>query len=81
MKHEGIEQLEELKVKLEEIIEEISDTIAGIAPLHIRAEAESYWLAHIKCAISDDHEYASASMATMSSTIDDLKKYVTEDEE
>lgn len=36
------------------------------------ARAESYWLAHIRIALDDEHGYLAGSMCTLQDTIDEL---------
>lgn len=41
--------------------------------------AESYWMAHVICAVTDDHGYLGGSLITMQDTIDEIE--TAEDEE
>lgn len=64
------EQLEELRDEMLEKLSEMEDIFRDNS--HIRSRAESYWVAHIKMALSNDSGYLGGSMCSCEDTINEL---------
>ena len=69
--HEKIDRLTEIQEEMEELIWEVSDLVRGTCA---EDRAESYWMAHIKMALSNNNGYLGGSMVTMADTIEELKE-------
>jgi len=67
--YEKVERLEEIKEQFEGLLEECRDIVRGT---HEEDAARSYWIAHIECALSDDHGYLGGSVHPLQSTIEAL---------
>lgn len=67
---ERIERLVEIKDQMKELIEESRQLLLGTDH---EDRARSYWMAHIRCALDNDHMYLGGSMITMQDTIDALE--------
>lgn len=68
------DHLVEIKEKMINLIDEARQVVEG-TPAEARANA--YWLAHLRCALDDDHGYLGGSMCTLQDSINELR----EDEE
>ena len=84
MDAEDLERLAEIKDEIEELLDEARGIIrSGDEGAYERALV--YWLAHIRTALDNDHEYLGGSMVTMQDTIDELSgaddEAETEDDE
>lgn len=66
---ETAERLSEIKQEIKDLLAEARAALEGIGAYD---RAHSYWLAHIACALDDDHMYVARNMVTMQSTIDEL---------
>jgi hypothetical protein len=75
---ERAEKLIDLKEQLEETLDEIKEALKG-TPEESRAKA--YWVAHIRCALDNDHDYLGGSMETMADTIEALEERADESED
>ena len=66
---------DELREIKEQMLELLSDaqTVLREAPEIVKARAEAYWRAHIRCAIDNEHGYLGRSMVTLQDTIDELE--------
>lgn len=64
------DRLEEIKAEFLELLEEATGLLRGTGE---EERAKAYWLAHIRCALDDDHGYLGGSMCTMQDTIAALK--------
>lgn len=62
-------RLSEIKNEMLALLEEARCLIRGT---HEEERAKSYWWAHIRCALDDDHMFLGGSMTTMQDTIDAL---------
>lgn len=76
--HDRIERLLEIKEELADLVQEAETLLRGTEE-HARARA--YWLAHIRCALDDDHSYLGGSVSTMQDSIDTLMGEEPEEEE
>lgn len=70
---EDIERLEEIKEKMIELLEEAEYLVRITGNKWIHDRAKSYWIPHIKTALSNDTEYLGKSMVTMEDTIKEIK--------
>ena len=77
---EDLEHLEELKEALESTLFDIESIINGCSNNQIKARAKSYWIAHIKQAISNDNDYLGTSMCTLQDTINEIREEGLEDD-
>lgn len=66
------DQLGEVKEVMEEAVSRIEEILHGTGMTWERAR--SYWLAHIKCALDNNHGYLGGDMFTLQSAIDELKE-------
>ncbi len=67
--HDAIDRLSEIKDEFAELLREVKDILRGTPE---EERAKSYWLAHIRCALDNEHTYLGGSMVTMQDTIDAL---------
>ena len=65
------ERLAEIKHEVKELMDEAGDLLQGTGIIKQRAEA--YWLAHILCALDNDHRWMSRETCTMQSAVDELE--------
>ena len=66
------DDLREIKEQMRELLDQ-AKAILGDAPQITRQRAEAYWMAHIRCALDDDHEFAGGSMVTLQDSINELE--------
>jgi ElaB/YqjD/DUF883 family membrane-anchored ribosome-binding protein len=66
---ETIDRLYEIKTEIADLIAEARELLQDTPEA---ARAEAYWIAHIRCALDNDHDYLGGSMATMQESIDAL---------
>jgi hypothetical protein len=69
--HERAERLAEIKDEMLELLREAA-RLTRDTPEEDRAR--SYWLAHIRIALDDEHSYLGGSMCTMQETIEALEE-------
>ncbi len=74
---ESIERLVNIKDEMLELLGEAQDLLTSTSHLatigpSILDRAEAYWLAHIRVALSNDHDYLGESMCSMEDTIKEL---------
>ena len=65
-----VEELEYVQEQMIDLIDQASRLVSGTSE---DGAAQAYWVAHIKTALSNDHEYMGGSMTTMQDTIDALR--------
>ena len=65
------EELEEVQEQMLELLDQAERIVSGTNEYD---SARGYWLAHIKTALSNDHDYLGGSMSTMQDTIDALRE-------
>jgi hypothetical protein len=68
---EAIDRLREIRLEIEELVDEAMDCLRDAGGSTDRAE--SYWRAHIICALHNDHHYLGGNMCTLQDTIDELE--------
>ena len=66
---ETIDRLSEIKDEIADLVAEARNLLRD-TPEADRAKA--YWLAHIRCALDNDHAYLGNSLVAMQDTIDAL---------
>jgi len=72
---EDIERLEEIRERMHELLEEAEEIVRNFEGGDMAYQrAKSYWLAHIKTALDDEHDYLGGSMVTMEDTINEMEK-------
>ncbi len=68
--------MSEDRERFEEIIYDIGDlveeAISLLSDSRMIDRAKSYWYAHIKTALNDDHEFVGRSMCNMQDTLEEL---------
>jgi len=72
-----VSHLEEIQQEMLELLSKAQDLISGTRE---EARAKSYWLAHIKTALTNEHEYLGSSMITMEDSINALRADNDDDE-
>lgn len=72
------DELEEIKAQMLDLLQEAEGLLRGTGVILDRAR--SYWLAHIRTALDDDHDYLGGSMHTMQDSIDELMGDENEEE-
>ncbi len=75
---ERIDALTEAKGEILDALDKAELAVRGTGE---EGRAKAYWLAHIRCALDDDHEYLGGSMYTLQETIDDLEGCGKDDKE
>jgi hypothetical protein len=63
------ERLQEIKDEMKALLAEAGALVRGTDE---EDRARGYWLAHIRTALDDDHDYLGGSMCTMQETVDAL---------
>lgn len=69
---EKIEALEDILRQFKALLRETVSTLEGTPDAY---SAEGIWIANIKCALDNDHQY-SPNPNSMQGTIDDLREFV-----
>jgi hypothetical protein len=72
------EELEEIQGQMLDLLGMAKNAVSGTPEA---SSAESYWIAHIEMALSNDHGYLGGSMTTMQDTIDALRAGADEDDD
>lgn len=76
--HERAAELLEIKEKMLELLDEAQAIVYGTSE---EQRAKSYWWAHIRCALDNEHSYLGGSMITMQETIEKLEAADDDEEE
>lgn len=76
---EDVERLSEIKGEMLELLDEALDLIRNMSADEYK-RARAYWYAHIKGALTRDHEYLGGSMETMEDAIEALEEHAEEEE-
>jgi len=76
-KAELADRLEEVKVAFMGILDHTkrmleAARLSGVAEAEAR-RAESYWLAHLRIALDNEHQFLGGSMCTLQETLDELR--------
>lgn len=72
-RQEAARELEDIKCEIEDLISQARRVLKEAGDEHELRYAESYWIAHLRTALSNDHSYLGGSMGPMQSTIDSLR--------
>jgi len=72
MNEDDINRLEEIQNEMLKLIDEAEDILQNEGDITFE-RARSYWIAHIKTALTSEHDYVGGSMFTMESTIKELR--------
>lgn len=67
---EKVARLHEIHEEMMNLLDEARRLVAGTPE---EERAKGYWLAHIRCALDNDHHFLGGSMLTMKDTIDSLE--------
>ncbi len=85
MEGPGSERLSEIADELREIQAEILEKLDEAKHLLAEAgldgslgQAESYWIPHIICAVSNEHSYLGGSMYTLADSVEDVEEAMSE---
>lgn len=76
--HEQYNRLTEIKEELLQLLNEANKMVRGTSEEN---RAHSYWFAHIRMALDDEHGYLGSSMCTLQGSIDALDPNYTKTEE
>jgi hypothetical protein len=75
---ERAERLNEIYEQFRDLLDEARDLVRGTRE---EDRANAYWLAHIRCALDEDHDYLSRGMCTMQDSIEALDAQAADEEE
>ncbi len=78
-RQELVDELREIQVQMLECLEQAKTLIKQSGQEMTLQRAESYWLAHAKMALTNDHAYLGGSMVSMEDTIAEIEA-ATEDD-
>ncbi len=79
-RQEIIDELREIQAQMLECLEQAKTLIKQSGQEMTLQRAESYWLAHAKMALTNDHGYLGGSMVSMEDTIAEIEA-AAEDED
>lgn len=74
------DRLNEIREEIEDLLGEAEDITHSVGGL-IQSRAESYWLAHIRIALSENHRYLGGSICSMESTAREIEECIGEENE
>jgi hypothetical protein len=80
MTTDQVERLQEIQEEMLALLDEAKDILRRSDNKFLYEQARSYWLAHIKTALTNNHDYLGGSMVTMEDTIHGLEADEGEDE-
>jgi hypothetical protein len=75
---EDIEELKELQEQMIDALEQAEQLLRKYKKHGIYERAKSYWLAHAKMAVSNDHGYLGNSGVSLEDTLEELEEYRTD---
>jgi len=70
---DAISELSEIKEEILELLGNAREVVKGTSEA---SRAHAYWIAHIRMALDDDHEWLGGSMCTLQGSIDSLQEEV-----
>lgn len=70
---DAVERLREIQYEMAELLDEAKRLVRRAGDELTARRAESYWVAHIACALSDDHRYLGNDGCTMAATIGEIE--------
>jgi len=80
-RQELIDELREIQMQMLECLEQAKALIKQSGQEMTLQRAESYWLAHAKMALTNDHGYLGGSMCSMEDTIAEIEAATEDDED
>lgn len=80
-RQELINELREIQVQMLECLDQAKALIKLSGQDMTLQRAESYWLAHAKIALTNDHSYLGGSMCSMEDTIAEIEATTEDDED
>ena len=72
-RQEIVDELGEIQSQILELVEQARALLRNNQYQGALARAESYWIAHVTTAISNNHGYLGKSMVSLQDTIDEIK--------
>jgi len=66
---EKVRRLEEIQEEMLSLLDEARGILEGTRAY---SRADAYWLAHVKIALTNEHDYLGESMCSMEDTIEEL---------
>ena len=80
-RQELIDELREIQVQMLECLEQAKTLIKQSGQEMTLQRAESYWLAHTRIALTNDHGYLGGSMCSMEDTIAEIEEATEEEDD
>jgi hypothetical protein len=80
-RQELVDELREIQMQMLECLEQAKTLIKQSGQEMTLQRAESYWLAHTKIALTNDHSYLGGSMCSMEDTIAEIEEATEDDDE
>lgn len=80
-RQEIIDELREIQMQMIECLEQAKTLIKQSGQEMTLQRAESYWLAHTRIALTNDHAYLGGSMCSMEDTIAEIEGAAEDDED
>jgi len=75
------DDIEEKRDSMLELLDEIEDLLStSCVPDDVRSRAETYWVAHVRTALTKEHEYLSASMCDADDTLEELREELDDED-
>ncbi len=72
-RQEIVDELGEIQSQILELVEQARGLLRRNDLQGALMRAESYWIAHVITAVSNDHGYLGGSMVSLQNTIDEIK--------
>ena len=72
-RQEIVDELGEIQSQILELVEQARALLRRNELQGALMRAESYWIAHVITAVSNDHGYLGGSMVSLQNTIDEIK--------
>ena len=79
-RQEIVDELAEIQSQILELVEQARALLRNNEYQGALARAESYWIAHVTTAISNNHGYLGKSMVSLQDTIDEIKDTENDDD-
>lgn len=72
-RQEIVDELGEIQSQILDLVEQARALLRRNGLQGALMRAESYWVAHVITAVSNDHDYLGGSMVSLQNTIDEIK--------
>jgi hypothetical protein len=72
-RQEIVDELGEIQSQILDLVEQARALLRRNGLQGAMMRAESYWIAHVITAVSNDHGYLGGSMVSLQNTIDEIK--------